>query len=246
MKLNEHQAILTPRVLLVPYCAHHVPTYHEWMKDEEIQKATASEPLTLAEEHAMQQSWRLDHDKLTFIVCHAPKEGLEGGTGIGIKPEVHDAPDRMIGDVNLFLYPDEDDDEEDEQLSKNNAESNVREEIIGEVEIMIASLPARGRGLAHAALLAFLGYIDTHLAFILEEYRLGSAEKSVRYLKYLRVKIDQHNVKSLGLFGKLGFEQARGVNYFGEVEMRLQLVDGRFRGIEIAVDDGGRVVPYTS
>lgn len=27
-------AISTSKVLLVPYCAWHVPRYHEWMKDE--------------------------------------------------------------------------------------------------------------------------------------------------------------------------------------------------------------------
>jgi hypothetical protein len=26
--------VLTPTVLLVPYSAHHVSTYHEWMQDE--------------------------------------------------------------------------------------------------------------------------------------------------------------------------------------------------------------------
>ena len=74
-------------MLLVPYSAHHVPKYHEWMKDpvgavssryryeshdqQEIQLATASEPLTLDQEYAMQQSWRADADKLTFIICRS-------------------------------------------------------------------------------------------------------------------------------------------------------------------------------
>lgn len=27
-------ALVTPQILLCPYSEHHVPTYHEWMKDE--------------------------------------------------------------------------------------------------------------------------------------------------------------------------------------------------------------------
>ncbi|KAI0472114.1 GNAT domain-containing protein [Xylariaceae sp. FL0804] len=69
MKLNENIAIATKRVLLVPYDAHHVPRYHGWMQDPAIREATASEPLTLAEEYENQLSWRASADKLTFIVC---------------------------------------------------------------------------------------------------------------------------------------------------------------------------------
>merc|ERR1712093_645230 len=69
MLINKNTAISTSSILLVPYEASHVPTYHEWMKDEQIQAETASEPLTLEEEYAMQRSWRTDADKLTFIAC---------------------------------------------------------------------------------------------------------------------------------------------------------------------------------
>jgi RimJ/RimL family protein N-acetyltransferase len=214
---------------------------------QEIQKATASEPLTLEEEHNMQQSWRLDHDKLTFIVCHAPNmQGKDTPTET-LKGRVHDAPDRMIGDVNLFLYEDDPDDDAEPTSTATTAAPRGQKPVLGELEIMIASPAARGRGLAYATLLAFLGYISAHLALILEEYRGGSDEKSERYLRYLRVKIDQHNVRSLGLFGKLGFQRVGAVNYFGEVEMRLQGPSGdAFVGLELAEQDVGRVVPYIS
>lgn len=39
----------TPNLVLVPYDIGHVPKYHEWMSREELQKLTASEPLTLNE-----------------------------------------------------------------------------------------------------------------------------------------------------------------------------------------------------
>ena len=54
----------------------------------------------------MQHSWRVDNDKLTFIVCTHPDmlTSLYAQTlRRGISPGYQDAPDRMIGDVNLFL-----------------------------------------------------------------------------------------------------------------------------------------------
>jgi hypothetical protein len=46
----------------------------------------------------MQQSWRNDHDKLTFIACLPLSDDAEKVVG-----GEYDSPDRMIGDVNLFL-----------------------------------------------------------------------------------------------------------------------------------------------
>ena len=71
MKLNSSVVIYGTRVILVPYEREHVPKYHEWMKDQEILEATASEPLTLEKEFEMQKSWREDEDKLTFILLSA-------------------------------------------------------------------------------------------------------------------------------------------------------------------------------
>jgi RimJ/RimL family protein N-acetyltransferase len=265
MKINEHEgnhtsgptifkanmnsfisAIITPRILLVPYCAHHVPTYHTWMRDPEIQKATASEPLTLDEEYAMQRSWRTDHDKLTFIACYALEEepAQDPEKDFCVKPEKDDAPDRMIGDVNLFLYEDDeqeleeddDDDDDDEANEQHTAKSNRVNPIIGELEIMLAHRPARGQGLAQEVLLAFMWHIVTSLTCILDEYRAGS-DAEMRYMKYLRVKIDQHNVQSLALFQRLGFERkGEEPNYFGEVEMRMQMED-----VEQKVGEGRNV-----
>ena len=54
----------------------------------------------------MQQSWRNDHDKLTFIAC-LPISG-DGREVLSKEP---DAQDRMIGDVNLFLSRADEDEE---------------------------------------------------------------------------------------------------------------------------------------
>ncbi|XP_027626601.1 N-acetyltransferase 9 isoform X3 [Tupaia chinensis] len=63
MRLNQNTLLLGKKVVLVPYTSEHVPRYHEWMKSEELQRLTASEPLTLEQEYAMQHSWREDQDK---------------------------------------------------------------------------------------------------------------------------------------------------------------------------------------
>ncbi|KAM4844010.1 alpha/beta-tubulin-N-acetyltransferase 9 isoform 3-T3 [Thomomys bottae] len=63
MRLNENTMLLGKRVVLVPYTSEHVPRYHEWMQSEDLQRLTASEPLTLEQEYGMQRSWREDTDK---------------------------------------------------------------------------------------------------------------------------------------------------------------------------------------
>lgn len=88
-------------VVLVPYLREHVPRYHEWMQSDFLRgiivlrctrvlpcsfhkecihdygdtEMTASEPLSLDQEYAMQQSWREDADKLTFIVHERVSHG---------------------------------------------------------------------------------------------------------------------------------------------------------------------------
>lgn len=218
----------------MPYSAHHVPTYHEWMQDEEIQKATASEPLTLEEEYSMQRSWRKDVDKLTFIVCtHAEGQEYES-----VAPGRQDAPEWMVGDVNLFLYNDEDEEVDDGQEGEGRAKS-----VIGELEIMIARRDQQRKGLAQETLRAFISYIQSSLDSILAEY----AGKGVALLKHLRVKIDQDNVQSLKLFERIGFLRTSAEpNYFGEVELRAPVVGGRLIDVErkIGLEGFGKVVRY--
>ncbi|KAH6612695.1 acyl-CoA N-acyltransferase [Boeremia exigua] len=246
MKINEFTSLITPRVLLVPYSTHHVPIYHEWMQDEEIQQATASEPLTLDEEYSMQQSWRTDADKLTFIVCTHPGEQfydeITRSTQIAsISPGKQDAPDWMVGDVNLFLSDDDEEDEEgkvDEEGNEDKPKS-----VIGELEIMIARKDQQGKGLAQETLRAFMSYIQSSLPSILLEY---AGERDV-VLKYLRVKIDKDNVRSLKLFERVGFVRTSvEPNYFGEVELRTPVVEEILKDVEgrIGLVGSGKTLKY--
>lgn len=155
----------------------------------------------------MQQTWRTDADKLTFISC-IPANAVQGS----IVATEHDAFDHMLGDVNLFLT---DSDNEDTPG------------VIGEIELMIASEQHQGQGYGRASLLAFLKYIVAHEQEILQQY--SHDNQSLRkYLPatpvqfmYFRVKISESNHRSIGLFESLGFAKVGEANYFGEVELRL-------------------------
>ena len=218
-------ALSTSKVLLVPYSEHHVPTYHEWMQDEvcfciretysenmpsntgvqELQQATASEPLTMPEEYDMQKSWRTDGDKLTFIVCLPVGEDFEKP----IRAQSDDSPDRMIGDVNLFIVEDDE------------AEDATAAPLVGEVELMIARKDLHRSGYGRSTLLTFLYYVLSNLPSIVEEYRAPTSHPTGQ-MEYLRVKIGDTNERSLALFESIGFRKVKEEpNFFGEYELRL-------------------------
>ncbi|KAL7922475.1 acetyltransferase domain-containing protein [Trichoderma austrokoningii] len=209
MKVNEKIAISTSKVLLVPYEAHQVLTYHGWMQDAAIQEATASEPMTLEEEYENQLSWRTSHDKLTFIVCE-PLDGKQRSDYVRvIAAKNDDLPDKMKGDVNFFLHLDDEDDEEG---------SDIR--LKGEIDVMIAEQQHRGKGTGEAAVRTILAYIQKNLTGILDEYAQGeNLDKDKIRLVGLMAKIKEDNTGSRGLFKKLGFRQEGEANYFGEVKM---------------------------
>ncbi|KAL2268617.1 hypothetical protein VTJ83DRAFT_3463 [Remersonia thermophila] len=244
MKLNENCAISTDQVLLVPYDPHHVLTYHGWMADPAIQEATASEPLTLEEEYENQQSWRASHDKLTFIVCLPLSEGalshdddtttttttttatadstsLDGPGGTApllVRAGQDDAPARMVGDVNLFLYPYEPEDAADSLAAPLPAAPEL---VVGEVDVMIADPRHRQRGLGRGAVRALVRYVLRHAGEVAREYASDKDYPAGKApgLKMLMVKIKEGNQGSLRLFGRLGFEQEGEVNYFGELTL---------------------------
>lgn len=133
MRLNWTTKIKGDKVVLVPYCEHHVATYHEWMKSEELRHLTGSEPLTLEEEFAMQQTWLESEDKCTFIVLS--KQLLQD------EKTINDEINAMVGDTNIFVRTDD-----------------QGKPTVGEAEIMIAEKSARGQGLGWEAMCLLLLY----------------------------------------------------------------------------------------
>ncbi|KAI0380765.1 GNAT domain-containing protein [Hypomontagnella monticulosa] len=223
MRSNENIAISTNKVLLVPYDAHHVPRYHEWMEDPAIREATASERLTLAEEYENQASWREAKDKLTFIICEPQQDATPEHTPVSVVASEADEPGKMVGDINLFLTPWDGDEDEGGDLQQGN------DYVTAEVDIMIADQRHRGRGLGRAAVGTFLLYIQRNLKGLLLEYAsagtdvaTGEGRRPQAVLRELVARINADNAGSIALFKSLGFKQRGGVNFFGEISMVLE------------------------
>ncbi|KAM5273048.1 alpha/beta-tubulin-N-acetyltransferase 9 [Ctenodactylus gundi] len=161
MRLNRNTVLLGKKVALVPYTLEHVPRYHEWMKSEELRRLTASEPLTLEQEYAMQCSWREDADKCTFIVLDADRWQAQPG------PTEESC---MVGDVNLFL-------------------TDVEDPTLGEIEVMIAEPSYRGRGFGTEATLLMMSYGVIKLGLTKFEAKIGQEnEPSIRMFQKLHFK----------------------------------------------------------
>lgn len=287
------QALSSRSILLVPYSPHHVPTYHQWMQDPDLQAATASEPLSLEEEYAMQRSWRLDSDKLTFIICQ-PRDETTSSTStstpgsssssssdteketqeekvqkVQITATKDDSPDRMLGDINLFLFPL--DSSSSPSPSPPSSEAippppPPPQKILGEIEIMIAHKSSQRKGHGKTSLLIFLDYILEHWSLIGREFSSSSPSSSsssasstsfsaaaafvAPQLAYLRVKVHETNVGSFRLFESVGFQRvSETANYFGEIEMRWYTTgdDDGGGGANRATHTGGekaRELPY--
>lgn len=127
MKKNANTRIVGQTLVLVPYKKKHVPRYHDWMKTEELQHLTGSEPLSLEEEFEMQKKWLEDNDKCTFIILD--KELYET-----TKDEIK----AMIGDANLFFN--DPDDPCIAELSIMIAEPSFRQKHRGKLAVTLLLL----------------------------------------------------------------------------------------------------------
>ncbi|KAK9812413.1 hypothetical protein WJX73_008892 [Symbiochloris irregularis] len=183
MRQNQGKQLVGKSVKLVPYAAAHVPKYHKWMQDPEILKATASEPLSLEAKHEMQRKWVTDEDKCTFIVLDQDLITADG------------APDHleaMVGDTNLFLRESEDG-------------------AVAELEVMIAEVGSRRKGLASQAVVMMMQWALQHLG-----------------LHKFEVKIGDANAASLALFKRLGFTVVGHSDVFEETCLALEIKDAHF------------------
>ncbi|SPP80512.1 N-acetyltransferase 9-like protein [Drosophila guanche] len=168
MHLNENIKLLGNKIILAPYEARHVPKYHDWMSNETLRQLTASEELTLSEEYLMQQSWREDSDKLTFIILAAD-----------IYARDNDEIAAMVGDTNLFL--------------RHDPDTNER---VAEAEIMIAEPQARGTGYGREAMLLMLKYAQSQLQLHKFEVKIDMDNavslrlfESFQFVETARVKV---------------------------------------------------------
>ncbi|EPQ61379.1 hypothetical protein GLOTRDRAFT_69772 [Gloeophyllum trabeum ATCC 11539] len=209
MLVNQETVLLGNKVILVPYMKEHVARYHQWMLDPELRELTASEPLTLEEEHEMQRKWREDEDKLTFIILSRPA-GLDlpplTPSVFASDPGFTSFP--MIGDVNMFCKgaPGEDDPECGFEA---------------EVEIMIAEPAFRRQGCAREALELLIDYASS------PAHSESPTAKPLPIARSSLVsRISDSNLPSICLFEKLGFQIVKRVEVFHEVEMRWKGLDG--------------------
>ena len=116
--------------------------YHVWMQDPQLLLMTASEPLTIEEEYAMQRSWKDDADKCTFIVlsnCSSSRASRRFDDSSEEEASVTDEIRSMVGDVNLFLNDPED-------------------RTVAEIDVMIAEPGSRRQGLGEETVSLMMGY----------------------------------------------------------------------------------------
>ncbi|KAF7313073.1 Acyl-CoA N-acyltransferase [Mycena kentingensis (nom. inval.)] len=211
MRVNADTVIVGSKVVLVPYLPEHVPRYHEWMHDAELRELTASEPLSLEEEYEMQRKWREDADKLTFIVLARQADDLLDVKLAPQDPRIQAL--RMIGDVNIFLH----------------GESQDDEEFYAEAEAMIAEREFRRKGCAREALQLLLGYatqssVGSFLCHASLSATDGPSPLPISPASLL-VRISDSNVPSIKLFESLGFKITKRVEVFEEVEMRWRATE---------------------
>lgn len=191
----------TSRLLLVPYTRSHVPTYHAWMEDEDNRATTGSERLSMSEELAMQAAWAADEDKLTFIILDGGAFATATASGM---PRRQAELKAMVGDVNLYLIPGE---EEGSEEGEGDGTTRRPPSVTGEVGVMVASPAARGKGFGSAAVRLMLTYARTHLG-----------------LTAAVAKVGRGNAASRSLFtGRLGFRSIKEVAVFDEVHLRADL-----------------------
>uniref|UniRef100_A0A7S0RSD7 N-acetyltransferase domain-containing protein n=1 Tax=Chlamydomonas leiostraca TaxID=1034604 RepID=A0A7S0RSD7_9CHLO len=188
MKINADVCIQGVVCQLVPYKRHHVDKYHQWMQDPEIQRMTESEPLSLEEEYEMMESWREDEEKCTFIILDRPSSSSPSPPSELPDPASEVAA--MAGDVNIYVNDPED-------------RGTV------EIEVMVAELGCRRKGIAREA-------VTLMMAFAVQ--RLGVTRA--------RAKILDDNEPSIKLFLQMGFQETKRVAVFHEVHMELDCSPG--------------------
>ena len=132
----------------------------------------------------MQESWRKDSDKLTFIICQPLANPADQDLLSHVEPKVNDNADQMIGDVNLFISVSSQTDtipipqhahggDGHPPTNAPHNSSDIKTTTLcmtGELELMIADSASKRKGYGRAALLAFIRYVLMHRSEIIGEF----------------------------------------------------------------------------
>lgn len=176
----------------------------------------------------MQQEWRDDERKCTFIILARDILSTDYGGSIDVPSApmsegcaeentypnlVEESLHSMIGDINLFLSEEEeeiDDDIWNQQSTKNDGDETETKELSqAELDIMIARESHRHKGLGVELALTMMRYGASALG-----------------IKRFFVKIKDTNNSSIRLFrDKLGFVQCAFAECFGEYEFECKQED---------------------
>ena len=157
----------------------------------------------MEEELENQQSWRDDDTKCTFIVLARDACGTIPSGGADDSDFVTRNLHAMVGDVNLFLSDEEDEEEVDPFAPPKELPPPQKQ---AEVDIMIAESAFHGKGLGKEA---------TSLMMLFGAKKLG-------FRRYF-CKINEDNAASKSLFeNKLGFIEKQYVAVFKQYELELK------------------------
>lgn len=181
---------------------------------------TASESSTLDEHYKIQEDYLSDqtstkkncfpvfpklllHSECTFIILDRSRSG-------GTETQGTQHPFAMAGDVNLFFAsscPTKD----EENGTENNLipSATATNSLSAEINIMIAEAQSRGKGLAKESVVLMMSFA------------LQSNPKITHFI----AKISEKNTASLGLFSRLGFEEASRDSVWQEVLMVCRVDD---------------------
>ncbi|KAF7966172.1 hypothetical protein HWV62_39746 [Athelia sp. TMB] len=176
----------------------------------------------------MQRKWRLDEDKLTFIILarNTEESPREHAGSRNRYSDISNLP--MVGDVNLFLKGTPPNLKQSPRIAASQSadpDENEEEDFEGELEIMIAMPYARAidaefrrKGLAYEALRLLISYAtdseDSAANYPKRPPQLPIPRSS------LVVRVSQFNTPSIQLFERMGMRIVKRVEVFQEVEMR--------------------------
>mmetsp|Transcript_8212 Transcript_8212/g.9560 ORF Transcript_8212/g.9560 Transcript_8212/m.9560 type:complete len:288 (+) Transcript_8212:2-865(+) len=233
------------QVILAPYRSEHVPNYHEWMKDPDLLEATGSEPLSYDQEIQMQQSWRDDENKCTFIV-HAPVDDCSfryidididdnysgsdsdhddnnnnGERESQVKVfHVEDNLSTMIGDVNLFLSEIDDDNDDNNNESDINEKQRVQLELLESASNTAVRQKKKRIQAEIDIMIAEKEYRRKGLGYSATLFMLLYGARELNIQRFF-CKINEDNISSIRLFQRLGFIQCNYASCFRQIEFEL-------------------------